>query len=471
MDTSSVPTDKIDLSNTLTQDLQDLKAKEEDIEKQISRKEDKIAAREKELEDKQSAEYDSVAELTSDIEDLEQQIETKQEQLDRLEGHKASITPLKRAVKQLADNSITAKQIDQIAEQYGHSVFQHTAEAGSDGITDVLVDSETTSCLLCGNEVEDGHYSDVQDRLNDLSATISTKQSDVQAEIDSLRNEKSDLESQIADIQSAESRIQTLESEIETLQEEIETATDDLEEVRQQQQSVESDIEDLEQDTIKEAQSKMADIRQLESEKGDLERNIQSVEETIQSHRESIEQLEADIESLEAEISTKDEINAQLDRLRGRVDEIERSVVSEFNDQMDDIVDKLRYSNIERIWIEKKTQTVKQGRRKVDQTVFDLHVVREINGTAVEDTVANLSESEREVTSILLAVTGYLVHDVADVFPIMLFDSIEMIDADRIDELMRYIESNVTYLILAALPEDTEAMSFNQVLSSKERST
>lgn len=64
------------------------------------------------------------------------------------------------------------------------------------------------------------------------------------------------------------------------------------------------------------------------------------------------------------------------------------------------------------------------GRRKVAKSQFDLHIVRSTeSGTTYEDTVDNLSESEREVTGLMFALAGYLVHDIHETVPFMLLDS------------------------------------------------
>lgn len=82
-----------------------------------------------------------------------------------------------------------------------------------------------------------------------------------------------------------------------------------------------------------------------------------------------------------------------------RVEQLEAQAVEEFNEHMQTILGVLYYENIERVWIECAEQEVHEGQRKVQQSVFDLHVVRSTDeGTTSEDRVAHLSESEREVT-------------------------------------------------------------------------
>jgi hypothetical protein len=88
-----------------------------------------------------------------------------------------------------------------------------------------------------------------------------------------------------------------------------------------------------------------------------------------------------------------------------------------------------------------------------------LHVVRETSDGAVyEDTIDHLSESEREVVGLIVALAGYLVHEVADEVPMMLLDSLEAIDADRIARLVEYFAEQSSFLVVALLPEDAQAL-------------
>jgi hypothetical protein len=80
------------------------------------------------------------------------------------------------------------------------------------------------------------------------------------------------------------------------------------------------------------------------------------------------------------------------------------------------------------------------------------------DGTAYEDTVDHLSESEREVTGLVFALAGYLVHDVYETVPFVLLDSLEAIDSDRIVRAVAYFRTHADYLVAALLPEDAAAL-------------
>ena len=111
------------------------------------------------------------------------------------------------------------------------------------------------------------------------------------------------------------------------------------------------------------------------------------------------------------------------------------------------------------MWIERTEKEVREGRQKVSQSTFDLHVVRATeDGAVYEDTVDTLSESEREVVGLMVALAGYLVHEVYETVPMMLLDSLEAIDSERIGALIEYIAEYAPYLVVALLPEDAEAL-------------
>ncbi|WP_255197732.1 hypothetical protein [Halorarius litoreus] len=126
---------------------------------------------------------------------------------------------------------------------------------------------------------------------------------------------------------------------------------------------------------------------------------------------------------------------------------------------MDTVLELLDYANLERIWIEKVHRDVREGRRKVTKSVFELHVIHtSASGAAYEDTVDHLSESEREVTGLVFALAGYLAHEVYERVPFVLLDSLEAIDSERIAMLVEYLDDYTGYLLVALLPEDAAAL-------------
>ncbi|MFW5977610.1 MAG: chromosome segregation protein SMC, partial [Halohasta sp.] len=174
---------------------------------------------------------------------------------------------------------------------------------------------------------------------------------------------------------------------------------------------------------------------------------------------ERIENVEAELAEREQLKTDREELRGRLETLRGRVDRLETEAVEAFNDHMDAVLETLGYDNLDRIWIERTTEPVTEGRRTVEESAFELHVVRSTDdGRAYEDTVGHLSESEREVTGLVFALAGYLVHEVHEELPFMILDSLEAIDADRIAALVDYLSEYAETVVVALLPEDAQAL-------------
>jgi hypothetical protein len=114
---------------------------------------------------------------------------------------------------------------------------------------------------------------------------------------------------------------------------------------------------------------------------------------------------------------------------------------------MEEVVDRLAFDALERVWIER--------RETDDGTAFDLQVVRTgEDGTVYRASVDTLSKSEREVVGLVIALAGYLVHDVGESVPVVVVDAVEMLDADRVCGLLDFFDDHAQYVVAAVLPEE-----------------
>jgi DNA repair exonuclease SbcCD ATPase subunit len=219
-------------------------------------------------------------------------------------------------------------------------------------------------------------------------------------------------------------------------------------------ESLTGEVEDLES-------ADFDDILSLHKEANQLEFEIDSLESDLD---EVAEEIEDDIERAEDLREKRTEMVDELTDQRTKIDQIEAEAVDSFNEHMDSILELLGYENIERIWIER----IEGAGTSEGQTRFELHIVRTTeNGAAYEDTMNHLSESEREVTGLIFALAGYLVHDLHETVPPILLDSLETTDSDRNARLSKYFADYADYLGVALLPEDAQALDddFTRVTS------
>jgi len=363
-----------------------------------------------------------IQELTSIISDLQTVIQFNEE---ILEGDASEISAALEA-----DNQIDA---DELAEQL---------------VSDIVV------CWTCGTDVESDQIESTVDRIRELRQSKLEQRQEFEAEIDELQDEKAEYEQQQQTRERAERRLASINEEIDERRETLEELEADREDVAGQISELEDEIEDVEQDD--DAYSEILDLHKRVNQ-------LEIEHERLQDER---EEITTKIEAKESVLSGRDdlqerreEITEGLEELQTRIERIETDAIEEFNENMDTVLSLLGYQNIERIWIERVQRDVREGRRKVTKNIFELHIVRSTESDAVyEDSIDHLSESEREVTGLVFALAGYLVHDVHEVVPFMLLDSIEAIDADRIAGLVDHFGQYAEYLVVALLTEDAAAL-------------
>ncbi|AXR79366.1 DNA double-strand break repair Rad50 ATPase [Natrarchaeobaculum sulfurireducens] len=379
------------------------------------------------------------------------------EEIDRLQRRSQSIDGV---VSQLQSIVQFNEEMLEGAHPEIRELLADDADDSSDGqVTDRLLEDEASvQCWTCGSEVNRSEIESTIDRLRSLQETKLSERDDLEERIQELRSERREIDQ-------ARDQREHIERRLADVTDEIERRERRLEDLSDRREELEGDIERLE-----------AEASELEAEGDDDERDEESLLDLNRRANElefSLGRLERDLETTIGRIETiestlddedrlrdrRDEIREELEELRTRIDRIEREAVDSFNKHMDAVLEVLEYENIERIWIERVGETVREGRRTVERTTFDLHIVRSTeDGRTYEDTIEHLSESEREVTGLIFALAGYLVHEVYDVVPFMLLDSLEALDSNRIAALVEYFESYTDFLVVALLPEDAAAI-------------
>jgi len=398
-------------------------------------------------------ERSTLAELKSEREELRETVEEAEEpdeNADRLAGR---IDELRRRKRSLDDD------INELGSVIG---FNEDMVDGSgldidDGMpgddpTDALTADDQTVCWTCGSEVGADQIETTLDRLRELRSDKLDERNEVRAEIQELTDRQSSIQQAQREIERAEERLDAVDEEIESTESRIADLEARIESKRDEIEELEAEAESIDVDGYDEA-------LELHREANGIELRIERLEDEIDEIDDEIEEREAAIERREDLKAEREDLADRLTELRTRVDRVEETAVEEFNEHMETVLDILEYENLDRIWIERREAEVREGRRKVTRTRFDLHIVRSSpDGTAYEDTVDHLSESEREVTGLVFALAGYLVHDVYETVPFVLIDSLEAIDSDRIARVVDYFRTHADYLVAALLPEDAAAL-------------
>ncbi|PSP76761.1 chromosome segregation protein SMC [Halobacteriales archaeon QS_3_64_16] len=402
-------------------------------------------------EDKDEEEEEELSSPAADIDEIETELA---ERRDRVQALETTINELQTIIgfnEDMAEGESASSAVLDALRDGGEETGTDGDRAG--GLTDQLVADSETVCWTCGSEVEQERIEATLDRLREVRADQFEQRRSLREEIDDLETRKSEIESRRRERERHERELRTIEAEIDDRQARLEDLQGEREDLEADVEALESEVETLQGEEYSELLDLHKQANQLEFELGRLQRERDDTEAEI----ERIETCLAEREALEAR---RAEIQEELTDLRGRIERLEKGAITEFNEHMETVLELLDYANIERIWLERREREVREGRRKVTESVFDLHVIRSTDsGATYEDTIAHLSESEREVTGLVFALAGYLAHELHESMPFVLLDSLETIDAERIAALVEHFGEYAEYVVVALLPEDAAALS------------
>jgi len=401
-------------------------------------------------------ERESVSALEDEIESLESELEELPEiptaEVDDVESEISELRTRREALDETVNDLQTVVQFnEEMLDGTTSGIAAALRDGDQESVTDSLVDDQVV-CWTCGSDVDSDSIEATLDRLRDLRQEKLQERRDLQSELDDLKTQKATHQERQRQRSQVRTQLEQAESELERRRERVEELADDRERLEDRIEELETEVEDRQDDTQSELLERHREANQIEFELGQLQDDLESVESEI-------DRVESELDGRDELKARRDDISDEIADLRTRIDRTESEAVEQFNDHMETVLETLDYANLERIWIERKERTVSQGRRKVEESVFDLHVVRSTaDGTTYEDTVDHLSESEREVTGLVFALAGYLTHDVYETCPFLLLDSIEAIDSDRIARLVDYVSDYAEFVVVALLPADAQAL-------------
>jgi len=429
---------KAELEESL-EEFRDTRSDLEDTRYNLESERDSIDALESEIETVEEELTGLPTEVSGDVTEVEDHIERLREQRQTLDS---TVNELQKVI-QFNEEMLDGTSSDIVAALRG--------EDDAEQVTDRLVDDQVV-CWTCGSEVDQSDVETTLDRIRDLRQEKLSERQSLQSEIDDLKTEKATYQEQKRQRSQLQDRLDRAESELEQRRERVTDLEAERDRLEQRIDDLESEVGELQDET-------QSDLLDLHREANELEFEISRLQDDYESVSEEIEHIESELDRRDELKEEREELQSRIEDLRTRIDRIETEAVEQFNDHMESVLSILGYENLERIWIERKQERVKEGRRRVEKSVFDLHVVRSTDdGTTYEDSIDHLSESEREVTGLIFALAGYLTHDVYETCPFLLLDSIEAIDSNRIARLVDYVSEYAEYVVVALLEEDAQAL-------------
>jgi len=478
---------ELDRLDTLAEELPDLEAERNRLEAELADVEDRLEteraakaaaeAGEEGVDDALADRLDELRKARSTLENVRSNLEIQHKSLDSLREEKRAVREEYEILETPDEGRIAAVEgrIDDLRErktslkttvnelqqviQFNEGRLDESGPEGlaaiggaDDDVTDQLLPGEmTVTCWTCGSTVERRQISGMIDRLRELRDEKRRERTELVSRIDDLTDDLADLEAKRDERCSLESRLDELDGKIESRESNVAR-------LEKRESSLEERVTDLEASVERLQESQQEELLALQETVSELAFERDRLADRLDDVTSEMESIEADLGTREDLRSRREAIAAELTDLRTRIDRIETEAIDRFNTHMAAVVDALGYENLERVWIESTRKTVREGRERVAEQSFDLHIVRESeDGTTYEGRIEHLSESEREVIGLVVALAGYLVHDVAERAPFMLLDSLEMIDGERLVELVSYLDDHVPYLVVVLLPDHAEA--------------
>lgn len=392
---------------------------------------------------------EKVAELESERESLEADladIAVEAEELADINDQLEQLRRRKRELEGFTNDIAAVLEVNQdlLEDEYAEMTVETDVTASLDPA------STEIRCWTCGSEVQ---RTQVTDRLDSLRELLRSKQ----AERDDVVDRIADLEERAREIEQEKRRKSQLEADLRDTEEELELRTERVADLETEIAALHEDLAELESEVAAAETGPESDLAEQYQRLSDLEYERGRLAEERSTVVAEIEEIEGLVEDRRPAVEDQLEtVRDEVESLRDRVASIEESVIETFDEHMNELLDRLHYQNIERVWLERR---VGPDAEPGAASEFVLHVVREgPDGAVYEDTVETLSESERELIGIVIALAGYFVHDVAEAVPFVLLDSVESIDAERLSTILAYIGEHVPYLLTAVLPEEAAAL-------------
>jgi chromosome segregation ATPase len=428
-------------------ELKELRSELDDIRFQIETTEETIDSLRTERDEKRDARDDLAVDSDADVAALRDDLDDLREQKRRANTQVSEL----QSIIQFNEDMLSGTD-SQIAD-----VLRDESDEAADGaLTDQLLEGEeSVVCWTCGSEVAREDVETTLDKLRSFRQEMLSERQSIQRKIDETNEQISELERAERELERIDSRLAEIEDDVERKERRIE----DLEARRKE---VHEEIDALEAAVEQAQTSDYGEFLDLHKQANAVELELEQKEDALASVEEEISEIESLLADREEYEERRERLTERLEELRNRIDRLEENAVEEFNSRMEDVLDILEYENIARIWIERVERETRRGRRKVSENHFELHIVRESeSGHTYEGTIDTLSESEREVVGLVFSLAGYLVHDLHETVPVMVLDSLEAIDSDRIERLVAYFADYPEFLVVALLPEDANAIDID----------
>ena len=390
-------------NDSLSEDLANRRSEVSTLERRISRLESQLSETESQLDEKrtekETLDIPEQPKANTNVEEKQQRVDEISLQVDLLEGlYRAN----QRVIEE--DELSLVSSIDR-----------------------TLVEDEF-DCWVCG---ETTTTETIETRLAALQSKIET----LQEERSTLTNEIEALEKQRREYRKKKRQASAIEEEIGNLSAKRDDLQRDLTQAEGRKAEVEEQVRELE-DELEQAETELSE--ELTDIKSEIKLKTQELE-TQQNRLEELETKQDNADALRAEVDTIDE---EIEALKQRKERKQRELKTQFDEAMETALDHFAPGfDGARLDIKVNTES--------EIEAFDLIIARD----GRETTIDTLSEAERELVGIVVAIAGYRTFEVSDRVPMILLDGVSQLAADNLRLLCEYLSDDTEILVTTAYPE------------------
>jgi len=407
--------------------------------------------------------------IESKINDSNRNIEAKKEKIDKLSRE---IHSIRRNVDRLGNvDSHEIDRIDKDVENIEYQIQKFVSEISSldmtvqaarnlvkhlednpptDKLLDALSDDFHVSCPLCGHE---SGLKTIKKHIE----TITTKRAKIQSDIKKLEKDKHGLIKERnfliqkkSEISEAFSLLRSKEMAISQENHNINTIEQTIDELKLKKENLDLEIMELSISINDQFVSVTMDLAKTNETIGNKKSTLDQLNEDI-SHYDKI------IQELYSKKQLIADLKKDLDDTKSQLHKIELRIQEQFNKAIQEIYFILGFdSNVSRIFLDQNYDLLVSRKTDKDSVYRDM------------DSIKTLSKSELEVIGLTIMISGYIVNNLREYFPCILFDELTFLDTNRLKSLMDYMEKITDSVILTKLPPETDTMKKGQVrISSK----
>lgn len=448
--------------NTIEKDLKKTRSKKQGLEEDIEKLK-------KELEEEKKKKG---AEKLDKIENLEELKEKKADINKQINQDKKRVEHLKEEIKEIEEDlsNIDIGEKEKLEEkrnkltvkenkiQSRRSTLDQVISFNQEQIEEAKEKNEVNpkvECWGCGSEIS------IQNMENHLES-LEKKKKKKNKEFMEVRNKIEEIEEKIKNIRKSKKERKKLKTKLRKKRDSLDSTKRSIKNKNQREKEIIEDINKLEEKldylNNKESQQDRLD-KELENkydELSEIKAKIRNLENRLDEKQNQIDEAKKAEKNIDDVKKRRQKIQQKLETLRDNIRDKENKIISEFNEKMKELT-KYFGDELSKIWIEKEIKGKKKGSNIIDDSIFRIRIERE-NGR--EDTVENLSESEREIVGLIFGLSGYLAYNLDA--PLLL-DSLGMFDVDNLERLLEEFNEESKFIIATVLPKKAEQINFYQV--------